>query len=163
MGIPSSSIDPEFGGINPVSMRMVVDLPAPFGPRNPKKQPRGTVRLSPSTAALFPYTLRRSRTRIAGDELSIVSPIVVHRPGAIVPLILADRHYMGLSIATTIITKDRILGSLDKLPPFSPVLTRLLATLADEDVSFGELAAIIETDAILAGNLLRVVNSALYG
>lgn len=70
---------------------------------------------------------------------------------------------MGLSIATTIITKDRILGSLDKLPPFSPVLTRLLATLADEDVSFGELAAIIETDAILAGNLLRVVNSALYG
>lgn len=70
---------------------------------------------------------------------------------------------MGLSIATTVITKDRILGSLDKLPPFSPVLTRLLATLADEDVSFGELAAIIETDAILAGNLLRVVNSALYG
>ena len=70
---------------------------------------------------------------------------------------------MGLSIATTMITKDRILGSLDKLPPFSPVLTRLLATLADEDVSFGELAAIIETDAILAGNLLRVVNSALYG
>jgi putative nucleotidyltransferase with HDIG domain len=70
---------------------------------------------------------------------------------------------MGLSIASTIITRDRILGSLDKLPPFSPVLTRLLATLADEDVSFGELAAIIETDAVLAGNLLRVVNSALYG
>jgi HD-like signal output (HDOD) protein len=43
------------------------------------------------------------------------------------------------------------------------VLTRLLATLADEDVSFGELAAIIETDAVLAGNLLRVVNSPLYG
>jgi len=59
--------------------------------------------------------------------------------------------------------RDRILGSLDKLPPFSPVLTRLLATLADEDVSFGELAGIIETDAVLAGNLLRVVNSPLYG
>src|SRR2546430_13581322 len=70
---------------------------------------------------------------------------------------------MGLSIATTSIPKDVILGSLDKLPPFSPVLTRLLATLADEDVSFGELAAIIETDAVLAGNLLRVVNSPLYG
>ena len=38
----------------PVSIRMVVDLPAPFGPRKPKKQPRGTVRLSPSTAALLP-------------------------------------------------------------------------------------------------------------
>ena len=70
---------------------------------------------------------------------------------------------MGLSIATTIITRDRILGSLDKLPPFSPVLTRLLATLADEDVSFGELAAIIETDAILAGNLLRVVTQFAEG
>jgi len=55
------------------------------------------------------------------------------------------------------------MGALDKLPPFSPVLTRLLATLAEEDVSFGELAGIIETDAVLAGNLLRVVNSPLYG
>jgi HD-like signal output (HDOD) protein len=64
---------------------------------------------------------------------------------------------------TAVSSRDRILGALDKLPPFSPVLTRLLATLADEDVSFGELAGIIETDAVLAGNLLRVVNSPLYG
>src|SRR6266849_5254951 len=71
MDIPSSSIDPEVGGINPVSIRMVVDLPAPFGPRKPKKQPRGTVRLSPSTAALFPYTFRRSRTDMAGESLSM--------------------------------------------------------------------------------------------
>ena len=55
MGIPSSSTDPEVGGISPVSIRMVVDLlKVPFGPRKPKKQPRGTVRFSPSTAALFP-------------------------------------------------------------------------------------------------------------
>jgi HD-like signal output (HDOD) protein len=70
---------------------------------------------------------------------------------------------MGMSTVTLTSPRDRILGSLDKLPPFSPVLTRLLATLADEDVSFGELAGIIETDAVLAGNLLRVVNSPLYG
>jgi HD-like signal output (HDOD) protein len=70
---------------------------------------------------------------------------------------------MGMPIETLASPRDRILGSLDKLPPFSPVLTRLLATLADEDVSFGELAGIIETDAVLAGNLLRVVNSPLYG
>ena len=54
MGMPSSSIAPEVGGMSPISMRMVVDLPAPFGPRNPKKQPRGTLRFRPSTAALFP-------------------------------------------------------------------------------------------------------------
>ena len=54
MGMPSSSIEPEVGGIRPVSMRMVVVLPAPLGPRKPKKEPRGTLRFSPSTAALFP-------------------------------------------------------------------------------------------------------------
>ena len=70
---------------------------------------------------------------------------------------------MGMPTETIISARDRIMGALDKLPPFSPVLTRLLATLADEEVSFGELAGIIETDAVLAGNLLRVVNSPLYG
>jgi HD-like signal output (HDOD) protein len=63
----------------------------------------------------------------------------------------------------TLNSREKILAALDKLPPFSPVLTRLLATLSDDNVSFGELARIIETDAVLAGNLLRVVNSPLYG
>ena len=35
-------------------MRMVVLLPAPFGPRKPKKRPRATLNRSPSTAALLP-------------------------------------------------------------------------------------------------------------
>src|SRR6266478_9226014 len=70
---------------------------------------------------------------------------------------------MAMPLETIVSPLSRILASLDKLPPFSPVLTRLLATLADEDVSFGALAGIIETDAVLAGNLLRVVNSPLYG
>src|SRR5882724_4636178 len=70
---------------------------------------------------------------------------------------------MAMPIDTTVSPLDPKLWALDKLPPFSPVLTRLLATLADENVSFGELAGIIETDAVLAGNLLRVVNSPLYG
>jgi len=71
---------------------------------------------------------------------------------------------MGAAIENiTVSPLERIIGALDKLPPFSPVLTRLLATLADDNVSFGELAGIIETDAVLAGNLLRVVNSPLYG
>ena len=70
---------------------------------------------------------------------------------------------MAMPLETIVSPLSRILAALDKLPPFSPVLTRLLATLADEDVGFGELAGIIETDAVLAGNLLRVVNSPLYG
>lgn len=53
--------------------------------------------------------------------------------------------------------------SLDQLPPFSPILHHLMATLADEDVSFAKLADLIERDTVLSGNVLRLVNSALYG
>jgi hypothetical protein len=53
--------------------------------------------------------------------------------------------------------------SLDQLPPFSPVVNSLMASLADEDVSFAHLASVIERDSVLAGNVLRLVNSALYG
>lgn len=53
--------------------------------------------------------------------------------------------------------------ALGKLPPFSPILNRLMASLAHEDVSFAKLADLIEKDTVLAGNILRLVNSALYG
>ena len=59
--------------------------------------------------------------------------------------------------------EDQILRSLDRLPPFSPILNRLMASLASEEVSFGDLAALIEKDTVVAGNVLRLVNSALYG
>lgn len=59
--------------------------------------------------------------------------------------------------------EEQVLRSLDRLPPFSPILNRLLATLASDDVSFGELAELIEKDTVVAGNVLRLVNSALYG
>jgi len=59
--------------------------------------------------------------------------------------------------------REQALRCVDRLPPFSPILNRLLASLAQEDVSFGELAELIEKDTVLAGNVLRLVNSALYG
>jgi HD-like signal output (HDOD) protein len=57
---------------------------------------------------------------------------------------------------------DRAMARLSSLPPFSPVLNRLMASLADENVSFAELGDLIEKDTVLAGNVLRLVNSALY-
>jgi HD-like signal output (HDOD) protein len=48
------------------------------------------------------------------------------------------------------------------LPPFSAILSKLLASLAGEDVSFVVLGDLIEKDPVVAGNVLRVVNSALY-
>src|SRR5690606_17648838 len=55
---------------------VVVDLPAPFGPRRPKTRPSGTVRLKPSrarTPGLRPrprYTFTRFSATIAGVVLS---------------------------------------------------------------------------------------------
>jgi len=59
--------------------------------------------------------------------------------------------------------KEQILRSLGQLPPFSPTLNRVMASLATEEVSFALLSDLIEKDTVLAGNILRVVNSALYG
>ncbi len=65
--------------------------------------------------------------------------------------------------ATPVTVRDRALRALEQLPPFSPILNRLIASLAHEDVSFAKIAELIEKDTVLAGNILRLVNSALYG
>lgn len=59
--------------------------------------------------------------------------------------------------------REKAMRGLDALPPFSPVLNHLMASLTHEDVSFAELATVIERDTVLSGNVLRLVNSALYG
>jgi len=59
--------------------------------------------------------------------------------------------------------KDKALRSLGELPPFSPILNRLLASLANEEVDFAKLGDLIEKDTVVAGNVLHLVNSALYG
>jgi HD-like signal output (HDOD) protein len=59
--------------------------------------------------------------------------------------------------------RAQAVAGLGKMPPFSPVLNRLLATVASDDVSFAEAAALIENDTVLAGTVLRLVNSPLYG
>jgi HD-like signal output (HDOD) protein len=70
---------------------------------------------------------------------------------------------VGTSIAPGTVSHQQALKSLDTLPPFSPILNRLLATLADEDVTFSKVATLIEKDTVLAGSVLRMVNSPLYG
>jgi HD-like signal output (HDOD) protein len=58
--------------------------------------------------------------------------------------------------------KRKALRSLGDLPPFSVILNRLIASLAGENVSFHQLGDLIEKDTVIAGNLLNLVNSALY-
>jgi HD-like signal output (HDOD) protein len=67
--------------------------------------------------------------------------------------------------ATTIsnVLYDRAVEAIGKLPPFSPVMTKLLATLAKDDVMVGQLADWIEKDTVLTGSVMRMVNSAAFG
>jgi HD-like signal output (HDOD) protein len=72
---------------------------------------------------------------------------------------------LGVSACTPATTRFRELAidSLAQLPPFSPVLNQLMASLASPEVSFARLGALIEQDTVLTANVLRLVNSALYG
>ena len=70
---------------------------------------------------------------------------------------------LGTQFADHAAVRERALRSLNDLPPFSPVLNRLLAMLGKEDVSVNDMASVIERDTVLAGNVLRLVNSGLYG
>ena len=52
-------MEPADGGMKPVIMRMVVDLPAPLGPRKPSTSPFSTVKLTWFTASFGPNALVR--------------------------------------------------------------------------------------------------------
>src|SRR6185436_20993643 len=56
-GFPSIRACPLVGRSNPRIIRMVVDLPAPLGPRNPVTRPGSTVKVRSSTDSVDPYLL----------------------------------------------------------------------------------------------------------
>ena len=72
-----------------------------------------------------------------------------------------------MSLATTLpastTTRDKALDAISRLPPFSPVLNKLMASLADDNFSFADIATVIEKDTVIAGSVLRLVNSSFYG
>jgi hypothetical protein len=66
MSWPATRPVPLVGTLNVVSIRVVVVLPAPFGPSRPSTVPCGTTKLTPSTATLSSNFLTRSMASIAG-------------------------------------------------------------------------------------------------
>jgi HD-like signal output (HDOD) protein len=52
---------------------------------------------------------------------------------------------------------------LKRLPAFSPIAVRLMGLVADENVSFKEVAKLISLDPALSGETIRMANSGLYG
>src|SRR5271169_242151 len=57
---------PELAASRPVSILMVVDFPAPLGPRNPKNWPGATRRFTSWTATRSPKRRVRCSVEIAG-------------------------------------------------------------------------------------------------
>src|SRR6266581_8243222 len=66
---------PEVGSARPSSNRMVVDFPAPFGPRNPVIRPGASSKVRSLTAVTVPYRLVSASTAMV---LMAVPPEVVH-------------------------------------------------------------------------------------
>jgi len=54
MSCPQTVTCPADGAMKPAIMRMVVDFPAPFAPKNPSTSPGATVNVKSSTASLPP-------------------------------------------------------------------------------------------------------------
>ena len=61
---PATVAVPEVGGVSPTMIRMVVDLPAPLGPRKPVTRPGRAVKVTSSTAVKPPYFLVSASTVI---------------------------------------------------------------------------------------------------
>ncbi len=70
---PRISISPESGGISPVSMRMVVDFPAPLGPRKPKKEPARHFQIHAIHGRLQSITLPQAASNDGGAHRFIVA------------------------------------------------------------------------------------------
>jgi HD-like signal output (HDOD) protein len=52
---------------------------------------------------------------------------------------------------------------LKRLPVSSPVALKLMLLVADENVSFKEVAKLFSLDPVLAGQILQLANSGMYG
>ena len=63
---------PEVGGVSPTITRMVVDLPAPLGPRKPVTRPGLAVNVTSSTAVKRPYFFVRESIVIMAQSLASI-------------------------------------------------------------------------------------------
>lgn len=62
----------------------------------------------------------------------------------------------------TLALRKKALSALGILPPFSVVLNRLMASLAERDVEYAAIGELIEKDTVISASVLQVVNSAMY-
>src|SRR6516164_4521872 len=92
---------PDVAGMSVVSMRIRVDLPAPFGPRRAKISPWSTEKEMPSTAVKSPNFLVISRTSISAMALFNRQFNVCRHADSKAALLVVDAQsdFKGLDIA----------------------------------------------------------------
>src|ERR1700733_3360277 len=89
--------------------RIVVVLPAPFGPRKPVTLPGSMPNVSPSTAVLSPYRFVRPRTSIIKVILSLVSHAYSGRPPrppASAPVMIREYSCRGSPAGVVVLQGD---------------------------------------------------------
>jgi len=59
--------------------------------------------------------------------------------------------------------RERVLDTLQHLPPYSRTMSKLRSALANDWVDFRTLVPLVEADVVIANTILRIANSALYG
>ncbi len=62
-----------------------------------------------------------------------------------------------------IISKDKLIKKVGDLKMLPFVAKKILETISDDNLSFSDLAEIIEKDQTIAARVLKISNSALYG
>jgi len=69
MSAPATVAVPVVGAMKQVRIFIVVDLPAPFGPRKPRISPRRSSKLASFSATKLPYSFPR-------PEASIITSVI---------------------------------------------------------------------------------------
>src|SRR5699024_2269932 len=92
---PSYQTVPSVGGYVPVTQLNVVDLPAPFGPMNPRISPSLTANERSSTAVSPPkrfVTFRRTSSPSSGPYASFSVPVTGSLPSVVSVSVLISHH-----------------------------------------------------------------------
>src|SRR5688500_17626626 len=129
-GRPSIVTSPAVGRSRPVSILMVVLLPAPLGPRKPKKRPRATLKVRSSTAVFSRNTFVRPRTTIASDSASAIAASISQYPRAlIIDRFLPAYEWNEVHAVEVAAPPAAVLDALRKVTADEIALLRLLFAL----------------------------------
>jgi HD-like signal output (HDOD) protein len=70
---------------------------------------------------------------------------------------------MGSPLVSGASSREQTLKCLERLPSLSPMTSQLLARLARRNCDVIELTSVVEKDAVLSAQILRLANSAIFG